>query len=987
MAALAGAAAARQGQGRAPGIDARPTSLYRQPDGRANLVRVTVAGLDAPAARARLTDRRGALVGTAGLLPEGAGGGLVLRGELWVTLTAPTEFQIDVEVGRDRVARQRVRIAPPKRWTLYWVPFAHLEVGVAAATQSLSEIAGRHERAFEQQRRNLDVALAHLSGGAHARPAAENALTILSFLGNRPAASGDALLQAVRDGKIGMPALFANLLTGLLDHETYARVVWPAGRLARERGLAFSAALASDVPGYPATFPTVLAASGVRFFASGLGTERAAPLVSPAEARAAGLPGTGTPFPQLFYWEGPDGGRVLHWRGTGWRDAERLGFDDGPDEMARRVSEWLLDHPVLAASDYPYDAALLLGTSATPNAPWDESIAANIEEFGRRYAFPRIVTSRTEDFFRDIERRYAGKIPTRRGDTGVYREDGAAQASRELTAFRAAQLAARVADALALWDERLAGADLGNAEQARRRAVERRDAWTDLLLFADHTWRPADPNVRSDVVPDFLWGDRRGLLERAAVAVGSQVELAMTRIGRATGPDPGRLVFNSTGWPRTDVVRIPGGAGEKLSVGGVELPAVDEADGTALVAVPEVPALGYLALRRSTREPRPPVDEGETLEARAGGLAVRLDAATGAIASLVGPDGRERVRPGNWSGLNQLLYVRGGERSALWTEADRAGLAAPPALDIARAAAVRWRRERLPGIGVRLRVVRELVGVDVVESSVTLYDHLPFVDIRNRFTKTETLNKEALYAAFPFALTRPTVQVEIPLGRMVVERDQQPGSCRDWYCHTHWVSLTEADGRGLLWSGPDTPLVTFNDIVRGAWRSTLEPDGTLFAWMLHNYWPSNFPPQQGGSYRHRFRISLVDGVDPAEPVRRGWAACDPLWVSGPYESGGPGPLLEKDRALFFADPGVMVVAAKPADDGEGVVLRLLDVAGATRPVSVWPAAYRYTQARRTNLVEMNAEPLSVAADGRVTITLPAWGVASLRLFTPREGSG
>src|SRR3990172_6623153 len=110
-------------------IEAQPTVLYQQPDGRNNLVRITVAGLDVPAARARLTDRRGALVGTAGLLPSGDG--LVLRGELWVTLSSPAEFQIDVEVGRVRVARQRVRLAPPRRWTLYWVPFAHLDVGGA----------------------------------------------------------------------------------------------------------------------------------------------------------------------------------------------------------------------------------------------------------------------------------------------------------------------------------------------------------------------------------------------------------------------------------------------------------------------------------------------------------------------------------------------------------------------------------------------------------------------------------------------------------------------------------------------------------------------------------------------------------------------------------------------------------------------------------------------------------------------------------------
>src|SRR5258705_11748174 len=52
-----------------PVVEARPTALFLQPEGRKNLVRITVAGLSAPAARARVTDRRGALVGTAGVFP------------------------------------------------------------------------------------------------------------------------------------------------------------------------------------------------------------------------------------------------------------------------------------------------------------------------------------------------------------------------------------------------------------------------------------------------------------------------------------------------------------------------------------------------------------------------------------------------------------------------------------------------------------------------------------------------------------------------------------------------------------------------------------------------------------------------------------------------------------------------------------------------------------------------------------------------------
>jgi hypothetical protein len=102
---------------------------------------------------------------------------------------------------------------------------------------------------------------------------------------------------------------------------------------------------------------------------------------------------------------------------------------------------------------------------------------------------------------------------------------------------------------------------------------------------------------------------------------------------------------------------------------------------------------------------------------------------------------------------------------------------------------------------------------------------------------------------------------------------------------------------------------------------------------------------------------------------------------------GSGPLARKDSGLFIADRGVAVVGAKPADDRLGAVVKLVDVTGIARAVSVWPAAYRFRGARRANFVEMNAEMLPVASDGRATIALPAWGTAALRLFTPREGAG
>ncbi len=949
-----------------PVIDVRPTALFQQPDGHKNLARITVAGLSAPAARARVTDRRGALVGTAGLLPSPEGA--TLSGELWVPLSEPSEYQVDVEVGRDRVARRRVRVTPPKRWTLYWLASIHTDVGYTDL----------QERALEIHRRNLDAAVARLSSHRDFRFTAECALQVLSYLENRSSEAGDALLQALRDGRIGWQALFANMLTGLLDHETFARLVWPAGKLARERGLTFATAQITDVPGQTLTFPMLLAASGVKYLASGANPDRAAPLL-PATAR-----GEGTVYPQLYYWEGPDGSRVLHWRAHHYGDGARFGFEAGPDEMAHRLSEWLLNQPALLAQDWPYDTALLYGADWQDNAPLKEAMVANVEEFGRRYVFPRIVTGRSDEFFRDVERRYGPRIPVRRGDTGTYWEDGAASTAAELAAFRSAQLAARAAEIVALWDDRIEPRDENSVQQRRDRAADRATMWRDLLLFGEHTWGAdvsvSDPTSRQTVAQ---WAYKKRFIEAGAAAARDDLRDGLMRLGRATRAGRGRLVLNAGTWERSDLARVPAGAGKSFTHEGRELPSVDLEDGDALVLFREVPPVGYLAVTEADRAARTATSDGNGLDATAGGFSVRIDPASGAIRSFSGPDGKERVKVSGWSGLNQLVYALGGEHSALWTSGDRNDLKNPPQLSLTQAKLVRCRRERLPGIGVRLVVDRSLEGFPSITSTVTLYDELPWIDIENRIVKTPTLAKEALYVAFPFSFTNPTVELEVPLGRMTVDRDQQPGSCRDWYCHTHWVWLREG-ADGLLWSAPDTPLFTLNDLVRGAWRRSIVPDGTLFAYAMNNYWHTNYAASQGGAATFRFRLSLLAPGDLTEPVRRGWAACDPLYVSPSYSNETPGPLIAKDRALFYADKNVMIVGAKPADDGDGVIVKLLDVAGQARAVGVWPAAYAFKLARRTNLVEQNGEAIPVASDGRASLDLAAWGVAAARLSTPAE---
>src|SRR5438034_7168750 len=185
-----------RGGGAPPTVIATPPALYQQPEGRRNLVRIAVTGLDAPAGRARVTDRRGALVGSAGLLPAGP----VLLGEVWVPLSEPSQFQIDVEVGKTRVARSRLRLVPPKRWTLYWLSTIHTAVGDTDL----------QERCLEIHRENLDAALARLPGHPDYRWTAECALQVISSSKTAPPKAPGPRAEPTAAARSGSRPFFGN---------------------------------------------------------------------------------------------------------------------------------------------------------------------------------------------------------------------------------------------------------------------------------------------------------------------------------------------------------------------------------------------------------------------------------------------------------------------------------------------------------------------------------------------------------------------------------------------------------------------------------------------------------------------------------------------------------------------------------------------------------------------------------------------------------
>ena len=99
-----------------------------------------------------------------------------------------------------------------------------------------------------------------------------------------------------------MNALYSSFVTDYPTLETFIRNLYLGKELEARRGIPLDFALITDIPGNSWSVPSVLASAGIRYFADG-GNQDRGPLI------AHGRWNTRSPF----WWEGPDGKRVLAW--------------------------------------------------------------------------------------------------------------------------------------------------------------------------------------------------------------------------------------------------------------------------------------------------------------------------------------------------------------------------------------------------------------------------------------------------------------------------------------------------------------------------------------------------------------------------------------------------------------------------------------------------------------------------------------------------
>ena len=791
----------------------------------------------------------------------------------------PTKVKVTVEAGGKVLGSRELTLEPVRKWVVYILPHSHVDIGYTEVQTKIERDHWRfYEQAIEASRRTADY-----PPGAQFKWNVEVLWATDSYLRQATPAKRKVFLDAVRAGWIGLDALYGNELTALCSQEELVRLTDFARRLRAEHKVPIDTAMISDVPGYTWGIVGVLARSGVKCFSIG-----------PNSGHRIGytLSQWGD---KPFWWRSPCGKhKVLVWipRTGYWR-----GFR-GEAGLCRLLQQ-------MADSPYPYDLLQLrhcLGDNAGPGIDMCEFV----KKWNTKYTYPRLVIATTREMFLDFEKRYGDSLPTVRGDFTPYWEDGAGSSARETALNRAA--AERLVQAETLW---------ALLDAARFPDADFYAAWRDVLLYDEHTWGAHN----SISQPDGEFAKSQWKIKQAFAVDADRksrkllaAALARHSAAAAGGKVAAIDVFNTTSWPRTDLVVLD----KALALAG---DVVKAADGSAAASqrlstgelaflAADVPPLGAKRFVLSAGSPAgrgKARAEGNTLAA--GRVTVKLDAKTGAIASLrFQPIARNLVDTSAGLGLNDYLYVDGRDPKA------------PKRCGQVRITV----KERGPLVAT-LVVASDAPGCNTLRREVRLVDGLGRVDIVNVVDRKQVRTPDSVHFAFPFNVPGGVMRMDVPWAVVRPEADQLPGACKNYFTVQRWVDVSDAND-GVTWATVDAPLVEVGRITVDprtiGWIKKLQPTAALYSYVMNNYWETNYKADQPGATTFRYSLRPHGPFDEAAAQRFGIECRQPL-IAAPAPTGRP----VVSSGLRVEPAGVLVTCLKPARDGAGWVVRLFNASG------------------------------------------------------------
>ncbi|HEY3940035.1 MAG TPA: polysaccharide lyase family protein [Bryobacteraceae bacterium] len=855
-----------------------------------------------------------------------------------------------------------VTLAAERKWTIYVVPHTHLDVGY---TDYQGKVA-------ETQARVLSQAAELIHQHPDFRFSMDGSWNLQQLLDTRPKSKRDEILDLIRTGKMAMPAQYCNLLTGYASLETLYRSLYESKTLAREYGLPFEYANITDVPTYSGSYPSVLASSGVKYWVAAANNDRAP--IFHFEHWNEKSP---------FWWQGPDGKKVLFWYSRHYMQVQTLfGL---PPELAAVRESLPIYLQAYSKPTYKPDVALIYGTQVE-NTDLFPSTATFASDWNKEYAYPKLNYASFPDFFHYLDEHYGKDLPTYKGDGGPYWEDGVGADAYFVAEDRQNQNRALSAEVLSSVTHTInsnLNPPMGLFD----------DIWRNIVLFAEHTWLSYNSISQPDheeAIKQLRVKDGRA--ESASLEIEDVMNRSLSQLADEIHiPASTLVVFNSLNWRRDALVETDLFENPKLidltTQQEVPLQILYEKEKFVHVRflAKDLPSVGYKCFRieyGKQAAPKPPVSNEQTIENAFYKITLAED--SGAVASIYDKQlQRELVDAHSPYKFGQYIYVSGGDgNSGLINPFSSLP---PPELNIHAASNGKLAQVEHLAWGTSILLNSSAENTPAIQTEILLFNNEKKIEFRYRLQKKYTTAKEGVYFAFPVALAKPAFAYAPQQGWLDPAHDLMKGGSLEWFSIQHWMAAYDTNvAVGIV--PLDAPLASFGDINRGKWPGQFQPaSGTLFSYVMNNYWDTNYRAGQGGNFTFRYAVTSAAKLDGGALTHLAIEEMRPLEldrvVSQDKAGNPPRPLpAAGESVLETTGAGTSLITWKAAEDGHGTILRLAETTGKPTETTVRLLRGNVKSANLCSGVEDQGKALPVENNG-FRLSFHPFEVLTVRLVT------
>lgn len=703
------------------------------------------------------------------------------------------------------------KLPPSPIRTIYITPTSHYDFGFVEAPDQVRERAARH----------IDEVIRVAEEDPDFRWTIESVWQVNEWLKRQKKATSvlpkdkekiGRLVTLIRSGRIALSTSWGSMHTDFMGAEELNRICYDYTTLRRSYGVESELAMMDDVPGHPSSVPSVLAGSGTKYLVTGANI-----FIGVATSLAPGkVP---------FYWESPDGSKVLTWISQGKRGGYVEGLTDfyldpysldpytdktpfdmfNPELAGKRSDIEIMEIGVTEllnrynAAGYKYDAVMAMYAHDFIEPTDVLNLEKAVRLWNGKHSEVKLKIATPPEFLKYIASKYSTQIPTFRGEWSGLWSEAKTQSPRISALARYAHDHTPAAESLwsAIAMTRKIPAPVGNFSTL----------YDLMFTYDEHSGAGNNgwPQLNSRGPLEEQNRQYVGFMNSAKSEVDLLLRQGIELLGQPSRFDDVKvrpnsnvrdlLVFNGLSWIRDDVVRIVPPSSD-LKITAIQDASMNVAvkfdvdeSGNAIFVAKNVPAFGYSTFRITTVPGRPvsTLTPSPGLSTRNGNfqIEVRPD---GNIRSIKDLKANREIISGNGElPFNDLLRVEG-------SDASKVTYPVAPKISVKK------------GVQMTQITVRRDGSLFPI-STFTIFDELGRVELHNEldgarmpFVGGNGNWNDSYYFAFPFNLSSSNLEV-LRGGQKWFDRlpdDYLPDARRDAVTTQHLLGMTDGKSSALL---------------------------------------------------------------------------------------------------------------------------------------------------------------------------------------------